>query len=168
MVKRFMNFFVVCFAAGILFSACPIEYVSRVAVDPPFEIPEGAISFTGQARGYKYALANFEGAPIPPLAESVVEVTLYFYNGAFIWVTTDTQFESADYDPNIANALLRWRNRIRAGGLSVRPPLLDFNYASWESQTYLWPSLYVDLFAGATVSVNVLTRAADDALSQMP
>jgi len=155
MINRLVRFFVVFFTTGILFTGCPIEYTPFVDAEPPFVPPEGTVTVTGEAEGFGvYAIGSAH----------VVRVTLYFSPDAvFLNVATDTRYESSgpgyeDIDAAIAN----WRNRVQQGGIVAIPVELPL------FQLHLWPSNYVSAFAGATISVNALTRAARKALNQLP
>ncbi|MCL2381929.1 MAG: hypothetical protein FWC64_10145 [Treponema sp.] len=124
--------------------------------------PEYDMYVSGRAGGFLYAIGDF------PADIAFVEVTLYFYEGAFVWVRTYTPFESDDYDPAIGESIREWAVRVRQGGILAIPQILPFNFEQLESQHHLWPPSYVDAFGGATHSINALTRAAHNALAELP
>jgi len=161
MTKKLASFFIAALAAGILFIACPIEYVPTIIQPPP--PPEGMFpgwqnnvnvpsdfseSVSGQAPGYLAA----QGMP------AFVEVTIHFDAGAFDGVSIQTPDESL-YMPAVYDAINNWRERVAAGGIQAIPDILPVdNHPEWPSAEY------VDAFTGGTVSVNALTIAAFRAL----
>ena len=154
MIKKLVRLFVVFLTTGLLFTGCPIEYTPFV--EPPFVPPGDAISVTGESNG-------FAAAQIGPAY--VVRVTLHFSPDAvFLNVTTDTRYESSgpgyeEVDAGINN----WRTRVQQGGIAAIPVELPEDVLGAG-----WPPNYVSAFAGATISVNALTRAARNALNQLP
>ena len=151
MINKLARLFVVFFATGVLFTGCPIEYTPFV--EPPFIPPEDAITVTGAAEGYgAYAIGPAH----------VVRVTLYFSPEAeFLYVAIDVRYESLEYE-EVVDGMMNWRNRVLQGGIGAIPVELP------QGAHAQWPSNYVSAFAGATVSVNALTRAARNAINQLP
>ena len=167
MIKKITRFFLVFLTTGILFAGCPIEY--SPFVEPPFVAPPGTVTVSAESPGY----GAYQSGPNFP-----VSVTLYFSPEAvFLNVTKDIRHESANDPvqyPAMNASVNYWRTFVLRGvNIASRPPLppvFPFNYVDHE---YIrpWPPQYLeyfDAFAGATVTVNALTRAAISALNTLP
>ena len=136
------------------------------------DIDNADVVASAQSLGYMYAAFLVPG--------TYVEVTLGFlYDGELVYVSIDTQHESA-HTCTFRAPPQNWVYRVRTGGIQAIPPIFPFDYESMGTQPHLWPGFvsatergpYLDAFSGATVTVNALTRAAHgalrDAIEQLP
>ena len=144
---------------GIL--GCDCQNCTGTGCDCGSSLPP--ITRTGRSPGFFFYAADVS-ADI-----AFVEVTFFFSSedGRFLNVVTYTPEETDHY---VARQVTNWEERIRTLGLQGIPSVIfpqndDDPFVPAPHLRDLWPSQeYVDAFAGATFTINALTRAAHIAL----
>lgn len=182
MIKRWVKVFFIFFAAGILFTACPIEYVPvyrggvgetpgdwqhNVNIPPDFNLPY----LEGRAPGYYWW---FTPPAVRHLITDVRYVTVtFFFDGDEmthfeICVEHETTGPAAGHDHERLNeAIAAWKERVEDYGFPGIPaqlPMTNTPATANNPLRYRWSQEDIDAFSGGTITVNALSRAAFYAL----
>ena len=134
------------------------------------------ITVTGRSGGFWYYEFNASGQDVT-IDESYVEVTFRFEDGVLAEVTLNLLSplpESMHY-PGVYAAVRNWESQVQQGGIQAIPRILPYNAEDPMGGTPhrvthpdSWSPEEVNAFTGGTFTVNSLTRAALDAIEQLP
>ncbi|MCL2380756.1 MAG: FMN-binding protein [Treponema sp.] len=141
MKKKLSPLAFVVLGLGLLFAGCPFGPIENPAIyiPPP---PPGAEQRTGTAFGQ----------------HDWVTVTIYWYGGV---VVSTSEVEHGEPMEWVEGRFEAWRYYVIAN--NRLPPIFEEdNHAGFG-----WTPHYVDTFGGATLSVNGLTRAGQEAFAQL-